>query len=155
MKKAMKVTPWEVSGDIDYDKLVKKFGVSKIDKKLLDRIKKHTKTLHPMLTRKIFFAHRDLNWILDQYEKGNRFFLYTGRASSGSVHLGHLMPWIFTKWLQDNFDVILLFQIPDEEKFLFKEELTLEDTKKWAYDNILDIIAVGFDPKKTQIFLDT
>jgi tryptophanyl-tRNA synthetase len=31
----------------------------------------------------------------------------------------------------------------------------LEDTKRWAYENILDIIALGFDPKKTKIFLDT
>ena len=63
--------------------------------------------------------------------------------------------WIFCKWLQDKFGVNLLFQIPDEEKFLFNESLTLEDTKKWAHENILDIIAVGFDPKKTKIFLDT
>ena len=35
------VTPWEVSGDIDYDKLIKEFGTEKIDEKLLKRIKKH------------------------------------------------------------------------------------------------------------------
>ena len=28
-KKESKVTPWEVSGDIDYEKLVKDFGVIK------------------------------------------------------------------------------------------------------------------------------
>lgn len=149
------VTPWEVRGKIDYDKLIKKFGTEKIDDKLLRRIKKHTGALHLLLRRKIFFSHRDMNWVLNEYEKGNKFYLYTGRAPSGPVHIGHLVPWIFTKWLQDKFKVKLLFQIPDEEKFVFKEELTLEDTKKWAYDNILDIIALGFDPKKTEIFLDT
>jgi len=87
-----KVTPWEVKGNIDYDKLIKEFGVSAIDDKILQRIKKHTKELHPFLRRKIFFAHRDLNFILDQYEKGNKFFLYTGRAPSGPVHIGHLVP---------------------------------------------------------------
>src|SRR3989344_4435960 len=34
------VTPWEVKGEIDYDKLIKEFGVSKIDDRLLSRIKK-------------------------------------------------------------------------------------------------------------------
>jgi tryptophanyl-tRNA synthetase len=134
---------------------VKQFGVSKIDNKLLQRIKKHTKNLHPMLRRGIFFAHRDLNWILDQYEKGNKFFLYTGRAPSGKVHLGHLLPWIFTKWLQDKFNVELLFQFPDEEKFLVKQEMTFKDTEKYLQDNMLDVIALNFDPKKTKFIIDT
>jgi tryptophanyl-tRNA synthetase len=149
------VTPWEVRGEIDYDKLIKQFGISPIDENLLTRIKKHTKELHFMLRRKIFFAHRDLDWLLDEYEKGNEFYLYTGRGPSGHTHLGHLIPWIFTKWLQDKFGAKLYFQITDDEKFLFKRELELEDTKRFSYENILDIIALGFDPKKTFIFLDT
>lgn len=150
-----KVTPWEVRGDVDYDKLIQRFGTEKLDSKLLERIRKHTGELHPLLRRGIFFSHRDLNWILDEYDKGNKFFLYTGRASSGPVHMGHLIVWQFTKWLQDKFDVELWFQFPDEEKFLFKDELTLEDTKKWTYENALDVIALGFDPKKTFFLIDT
>jgi len=149
------VNPWEVSGEIDYKKLIRKFGLNEIDQKLLNRIKKHTKELHPMLRRGIFFAHRDLNWILDQYEKGDKFFLYTGRASSGKVHLGHLMPWIFTKWLQDKFGVELWFQFPDEDKFVFKKGLTLENAQKQMYEDMLDIIALGFNPKKTHFIIDT
>jgi len=153
-KENFKVTPWEVSGKIDYDRLIKKFGSKEIDNHLMDRIKKHTKDLHFMLTRGIFYSHRDMNFILDEYEKGNKFFLYTGRGPSGQTHLGHMLPWIFTKWLQDKFDVELYFQITEDEKALVKN-LTLEETSKIAYDNVLDIIALGFDPKKTHIFLDT
>ena len=149
------VTPWEVKGKIDYDKLVKQFGVKLIDNSILKRLEKHTGDLHYFLQRKIFFAHMYFDTILDDIEKKKKFYLYTGRAPSGPVHLGHLIPWMFCKWLQDKLDVPLLFQIPDEEKFFFKEDITLENTKKWAYENILDIIALGFDPKKTKIFLDT
>ncbi len=155
MTKKYIVTPWEVSGEIDYDKLIKEFGVKPLDDKILTRLEKHTGDLHYFLKRKIFFAHTYFDTILEQVDKGKKFYLYTGRAPSGPVHLGHLIPWIFCKWLQDKFDATLLFQIPDEEKFLFNENLTLEDTKKWADENVLDIIAVGFDPKKTKIFLDT
>ncbi len=149
------LTPWEVKGNIDYDKVIQEFGVEKIDNELLKRIEKHTGPLHHMLRRNIFFAHRDLKFILDEYEKGNKFFLYTGRAPSGHTHMGHLVPWMFTKWLQDKFDVELWFQFPDEEKFLFKEDLTLEDTEKFTYENMLDVIALGFDPKKTHFIVDT
>lgn len=155
MNKKSKVTPWEVSGDMDYNRLLKEFGIQKIDNKLLNRIKKHTKELHPLLKRNLFFAHRDLNWILDEYEKGNKFFLYTGRAPSGPVHLGHLMPWMFTKWLQDKFGVELWFQFPDEEKFLFNKKLEFKEIDSWMNENMLDIIALGFDPKKTHFIIDS
>ncbi len=151
----MVVTPWEVRGNIDYDKLIKEFGTKPVTEELLNRIKKHTKELHYMLRRKIFFSHRDMDWILDQYEKGNKFFLYTGRAPSGPIHMGHLVPWLFTKWLQDKFDAELWFQFPDEEKFFFKEDMTLDDTEKFTRENMLDVIALGFDPKKTHFIIDT
>ena len=40
--------------------------------------------------------------------------------------MGHLVPFHFTKWLQDTFDVPLVIQVTDDEKFIFKEELTIE-----------------------------
>lgn len=149
------VTPWEVKGKVDYERLITEFGVSKIDEKTRQRIKKHAGEIHPMLRRGLFFAHRDLNFVLDEYEKGNKFFLYTGRAPSGPVHIGHLVPWLFTKWLQDKFDVELYFQFPDEEKFLFKPDLQWEDTQKYLQENMLDVIALGFNPKKTFFIIDT
>ena len=97
----MKITPWEVEGSIDYDKLIKDFGVQKLDNKLLGRLKKHTKTLHPMLSRGLVFAHRDLDFALKEYESGKNLFLYTGRSPSGQIHLGHVFGWEFTRWLQE------------------------------------------------------
>lgn len=151
----MKVTPWEVSGHIDYEKLIKEFGTSHITPQLLKRLEKLAGETHFMLTRKIFFSHRDLDWLLDRYEKGEEFVLYTGRGPSGDTHIGHLLPWVFTKWLQDKFDVELYFQITDDEKFVVKENLELNETNRLAYENALDVIALGFDPNKTFIFVDT
>jgi len=153
-KEGFNVTPWDVSGDIDYDKLVKEFGVRKLDEPMLSEIKKHTKDLHFMLKRKVFFASRDLKWLLDEHNKGNKFFLYTGCGPSGPIHLGHLQTWVFTKWLQDKFNVELWFQFTDDEKFLFKDK-SYEEIQKWTHENMLDVIALGFDPKKTHFIIDT
>jgi tryptophanyl-tRNA synthetase len=111
-----------------------------------------------MLRRKIFFSHRDLPWLLDKYEKGEKFFLYTGRGpSSVAVHIGHLLPWILTKWFQDKFDAELWFQFTDDEKFLFRKEQAkrLEDFTDYAYENALDVIAIGFKPKKTHFLINS
>lgn len=150
----MVVTPWEVTGKIDYDKLVREFGTQPITPEIIERIRKHTGDLHPQLARRIFFSHRDLDWILQRYEAGEKFVLYTGRGPSGPVHIGHLVPWIFTKYLQDKFDAKLYFQITDEEKFLHQDDFTLKESEKWTYENALDIIALGFDPKKTKFIID-
>ena len=140
MPEDFKVTPWEVTGDIDYDLLMKQFGTTPIDDALLERMSKYG-PLHPMLRRGIFYTHRDLAWLLNEYDKGNNFTLYTGRGPSGNTHLGHLMPWIFNKWVQDTFKCDMLFQMTDDEKFLFKD-LSLEETGRMAYENALDFVAL-------------
>lgn len=59
------------------------------------------------------------------------------------MHLGHLIPFLFTKfvriksimlpltllsrYLQDALDVPLVIQMTDDEKYLFKDNLTLDD----------------------------
>ncbi|MFQ5440697.1 MAG: tryptophan--tRNA ligase [Nitrosopumilaceae archaeon] len=149
------VTPWHVEGDIDYDKLIKQFGTEKISSPILDRIKKNAGEDHFMLRRGIFFSHREMNRILEDYEKGKKFFLYTGRGPSGHTHIGHLVPWVFAKWLQEKFDVNMYFQLTDDEKFFAKPNLTLEETKKFAYENALDFIALGFKPENTKIIINT
>ena len=149
------VTPWHVEGDIDYEKLIKRFGTEKISVQLFDRIKKVAKEDHFMLRRGIFFSHRDMNVILNEYEKGNKFFLYTGRGPSGHTHIGHLVPWVFAKWIQDKFDVNMYFQLTDDEKFFSKQDLSLDQTKEFALENALDFIALGFKPENTKIIIDT
>lgn len=149
------VTPWEVEGDIDYQKLIEDFGTDSLDDELLERIEEVVGEIHFMLRRGIFYSHRDFDWILDKYEEGQNFALYTGRGPSGHTHVGHLMPWIFAKWMQDQFGVDLYFQLTDDEKFLFNFDSTLDDTHSYALENAKDIIALGFDPEKTHIFIDT
>ncbi len=154
MKNSMVVNPYEVEGTIDYDRLIREFGIQKLTSADLKRIEKIAGELHPFLRRGIFFAHRDLKWCLDEYEKGNKFFLYTGCGPSGPIHLGHLATWIFTAWLQKKFDAELWFQFTDDEKYLFKDK-SWDEIQTWTYENMLDVIALGFDAEKTHFLIDT
>lgn len=158
------VTPWEVSGLIDYDKLISKFGSQPISATLLARFESLTgHPPHLFLRRGIFFSHRDLEQLLNRYEAGQSFYLYTGRGpSSTALHLGHLIPFIFTAYLQKVFNVPCVIQLTDDEKFLFAKQVKgskapppLEHYEALGRENARDIIAVGFDPEKTFIFSDT
>lgn len=150
------VTPWDVEGKVDYDKLIKEFGTKHLSKEIKDKIMKISKEkgvpYHIYLKRELFFSHRDFDKALELYEKGKPFFLYTGRSPGGSMHIGHLVPFLFTKYLQDIFDVNLYIQIPDDEKFLFKKDLTLDKIEAMTKSDLLDIASIGFNPDKTFMF---
>ncbi|CAG8451319.1 6550_t:CDS:10 [Paraglomus occultum] len=158
------VTPWEVEGAvvdgqaraIDYDRLIEQFGTRPINSEILQRFEQLTgRRPHVLLRRGVFFSHRELTKILDRYEQKKPFFLYTGRGpSSVSMHLGHMIPFVFCQWLQEVFDVPLVIQLTDDEKFLFKNGLTAEKAREYSYSNAKDIIACGFDLEKTFIFSD-
>jgi tryptophanyl-tRNA synthetase len=151
----MVVTPWEVKGKVDYERLIKEFGTQPLTPQLLSRVENYTDKLHLQLERKIFFSHRDLDTVLDLYDKGVKFVLYTGRGPSGPVHIGHLVPWIFTLHMQQKFKTRLYFQITDDEKYLISDNADLKNTAKWSYENALDLIALGFKPEDTFIIYDT
>jgi tryptophanyl-tRNA synthetase len=142
----MVVTPWEVKGKIDYERLIREFGTQPLTPQLLERIEKYTDKLHLQLERHIFFSHRDLDIVLDLYDKGIKFVLYTGRGPSGPVHIGHLVPWIFALDIQKKFNTRLYFQLTDDEKYLIDDDANLKETSKYAYENALDLIALGFKP---------
>lgn len=136
--------------------LSRKWQTKLIDQALLDRFTTLTgHKPHRWMRRGLFFSHRDLDKVLDCYEYGKPFFLYTGRGpSSDSMHIGHTIPFEFTKWLQDVFDVPLVIMLTDDEKALFKDSLTFEEVMQFSRANAKDILAMGFDKKKTFIYSD-
>jgi tryptophanyl-tRNA synthetase len=146
------VTPWSVKGKVDYNKLIINFGTERIDRDLIIKFEKITgKEAHPWLRRGIFFTHRGLNTILDALDKKENIFLYTGRGPSSSMHLGHLIPFIFTKWLQETLNCPLIIQISDDEKYAFKNR-NFEEIYNLGFQNGREIASIGFNPQKTFIF---
>ncbi|HLD81188.1 MAG TPA: tryptophan--tRNA ligase [archaeon] len=145
------VTPWEVSGEVDYDYLVKHFGTQRLDSKLLEKMKK---PLPALLRRGLFFSHRDLDKWLSAHARGDRVSIVSGRGPSEKMHLGHLIPFMVDKYFQDAYECEVFIPISDDEKFYVKPNLSFEEAQKYSEDNILDIIALGFNPKLTRIHRD-
>ena len=145
------VTPFDVEGTVDYDRLVEKFGTEEIDDELKQRISTLAGEDHLYIKRDFIYSHRDFDEALDEYEDGEDFFLYTGIGPSGKMHIGHIISFYFTKWLQEKFDVNVYIQVTDDEKY-WDREITDEEIDKYAKDNIREIAAAGFDPEKTFIF---
>jgi len=149
-QKEMNVTPWNVSGDVNYDKLIKEFGTTPISENIRNKLGK----CHPLIRRGLYFSHRDFDKWLSDAEKGKKVSVITGRGPSEKMHLGHLVPFLVAKSLQEQFNCDVFIPISDDEKFFVKENLSFEDAVKFGEDNILDLIALGFKLGKTFIFQD-
>jgi tryptophanyl-tRNA synthetase len=150
------VTPYEVKGRIDYARLRELFGTQELTPELLAKLHQITGgDLHPLLTRGIYYSHRDLAAIVDGFANGKPFFLYSGRGPSGPLHTSHLVPFDLCQWLQKRLGVPMYIQITDDEKYWARAGLTREETAAWGLENLYDILALGFDPKRTHVFFDS
>ncbi|KAI5186897.1 tryptophanyl-tRNA synthetase [Nematocida homosporus] len=147
------ITPWEITSskveeEIDYSKIIDQFGCQPFS---VDMARKHELD-HILFRRGLVFAHRDFIATIEAARKGEEIYLYTGRGpSSTSMHLGHAVPFLLCKYLQDKFGCNLVIQMTDDEKYIWKD-ITLEESVRYGRENAKDIAAFGFDPKKTFIF---
>ena len=133
------------------------FGLVEFDDKLLKRFEAVSAPtpLHPLLKRGLVTHHRDLDLILKDIEEKRPIYIYTGRGpSSSSMHLGHLVPFMFTQYLQKAFGAQVVIQITDDEKFLFRN-IDLDQVNANAIENIKDIMSCGFDQSRTFVFKNT
>ena len=74
---------WEVKGKVDYDKLIKEFGL----KPLHHLPKQFQKNV--LFRRGIVFAHRDFKQIVEAIQNKKPFVMMTGLMPSGKFHFGH------------------------------------------------------------------
>ena len=77
----MKVTGTEVAGKVDYEKLCVQFGCDLLTNDMIDKMENLTgKRVHPMIRRKLYYAHRDFDKILKCHQDCKPWYLYTGRG---------------------------------------------------------------------------
>lgn len=139
------------------EKLITQFGCQSLTPTHINRIISFglncpsSSNLDSLYNSGMIVSHRDLDILLDSYENGDRFYIYTGRGpSSGSLHIGHLIPFLTAKYLQDIFDAPVFIQLSTDEKYL-RDNLSLEEVEAMARSNAHDIMSLQFNPDKTLI----
>ncbi len=146
MKKAF--NPWEVRGEINYNKLVKEFGVS-IMKDLPEIFNKEV-----LFRRKIIFAHRDYQRILESVKNKKKFVMMTGLMPTGKFHLGHLL--VAQQFLiYQKLGAKIYIAIADLEAYNARGQ-SLEDSRKIAIDEyVTNYVALGLNPKNVEIYFQS
>ncbi|MFC4989545.1 tryptophan--tRNA ligase [Saliphagus infecundisoli] len=143
------VTPYEVDGEIDYEKLVERFGADPLTDEQIEGLPDH-----PLLRRGTFYAGRDVDEYLEAARAGDPHAVVTGRGPSGPMHLGHVVPLYLARRFQEATGATVYLPISDDEKFLAKSQ-SFESIGAHTRENLRDLLAVGFDPERTRIVIDT
>ncbi len=146
-----RVTPWEVEGEVDYEKLLLQFGADPIPEGIIEELPKPV--LLP-LKRGYFYAHRDFDKFVEDWKEEKKISVVTGRGPSGPMHLGHILPFYAARWFQEKMGAFVLIPISDDEKYLVRKERKVSEVERFARENLVDILAVGFDPERTRIVID-
>ena len=139
------VTPYSVEGDLDYEKLLARFGADELTDEQRGRFPDH-----PLVRRGLFYAGRGV----EDFLAADAQSIVTGIGPSGPMHLGHAMVFYFAKRLQDDLGARVYIPISDDEKYWFKDQ-TPAETGEYLRENLRDLLAVGFDPDLTRIVVDT
>lgn len=143
-----KVTPWEVKGNIDYDKLIKEFGL-----KPLDNLPNQFNDL-AIFRRGLVFAHRDFNKIADAIKGKKKFAMMTGLMPSGKFHFGHKMvadQMIFYQTLGAK----IYLAVADIEAYNSRNPNMTELHETAIREYLTNYVALGLDLKKCDFYFQS
>jgi tryptophanyl-tRNA synthetase len=147
-KDSSNVNPWEVSGEINYGRLIKEFGIEEL-RELSGIFNENV-----LFRRKVIFAHRDIPRILLAVRDKKPFVMMTGLMPTGKFHLGHMiLAQQFIFW--QNLGAKLYIAVADVEAYNARGQ-SLEESRKIAIDQYLtNYIALGLNPKNCEIYFQS
>ena len=148
MKEKFELNPWEVTGKVDYSRIVKEFGLKEftnLPRAFMENI---------LFRRGVIFAHRDFERILDAISKKKKFVMLTGLMPTGKFHIGHMiiaMQMVFYQKLGAKVYVC----VADVEAYNARGQ-DIETSRRIALeDYIPNYVALGLDLKKTDIYFQS
>ncbi len=147
-KRNFEVTPYEVKGEVDYGKLIKKFGIKKLPK-LPEVFNENV-----LFRRKVIFAHREFEKILDCIKNKKKFVMMTGLMPSGKFHLGHMIlaqQFVFYQKLGAK----LYIAVADLEAYNARKKSFKEMREVAINDYLLNYIALGLNPKNCEFYFQS
>uniref|UniRef100_A0A7J2TKL3 Tryptophan--tRNA ligase n=1 Tax=Archaeoglobus fulgidus TaxID=2234 RepID=A0A7J2TKL3_ARCFL len=132
------ITPWEVEGVVDYQRLLEEFGISPFEE-LLEAVPEP----HRLMRRGIIFGHRDYGRIIEAMKGQKEFSVMSGFMPSGEIHFGHKMTMEEIIWHQ-KMGAKAFVAIADMEAHLVRG-ISWEKTREIGMTYVKSIIALGLE----------
>ena len=102
----------------------------------------------------LIYSHRDFGKFMERLRKGEPSAIVSGLNASGTIHIGHKAVFDTNLFFQRKYGVPVFIPISDDESYVSKKVESQEEAFKNAKLLAKDVLALGFDPKKTFIVID-
>ncbi len=145
-----RLDPWGSNIVKDYSRLQAEFGIEPVAP-LIPRFKKPS----PHLSRGIDFGQRDLGRVLDAVDNNKPYAVMSGIKPTGDFHLGTKMTaddMVYFQSLSKKGTVY--YAVADVEAYS-DNGLSFKETSKIAIKNVADILALGLDPERAVVYLQS
>ncbi len=133
--------------DPDQKQLMKDFGLAPLsDLKSLPKFRGFESGL--------LFCHRDFDQFFTKLKKGEKVALISGFNPSSKIHLGHKAFLDVHLFFQKKYGVHSFIPISDDESYVVGKVETQKEALANARHLVKELLALGFDPKKTHVYID-
>ncbi|MAG38296.1 tryptophan--tRNA ligase [Candidatus Pacearchaeota archaeon] len=133
--------------NVDNEKLVKEFGAGLVGT---------VKDLPDFYTFKsgVMYSHRDFDKFLSALKKGEKCAILSGVNASGTLHIGHKAVFDTNLFFQKKYGIPVFIPISDDESYVSGKVKDQEEGLKNSMRLAKELLAYGFDPKKTYFIID-
>lgn len=144
-----KSAQWAVKADY-YPEKLRELGL-----KPMDRFVQYNPNPSRLMRMGITFGHRDLESVAEAMANNQPWAVVSGLNPSGPLHFGHKQVFDELLWLQQQ-GADVYIPITNDESYVVDKAKSLAEARRVAYEQVIpSIIAMGFSPEKTHIFVDS
>ncbi len=139
----------------DEDALYYKQRMDDLRLKPIDRFVQYHPDPSVQMRLGVTYAHRDLESVADAMANDKPWVVVSGLNPSGPLHFGHKQIFDEVLWAQHQGAEVYI-PLSNDESYVVGKSGSLAESRKMAYDSVIpSIIAMGFDPKQTHIYVDS
>jgi tryptophanyl-tRNA synthetase len=102
----------------------------------------------------LIYSHRDFDKFFSALKKGEKCAIVSGLNASGTIHMGHKAVFDTNLYFQKKYGLQVFVPISDDESYVAKKVKTQEEALENSLKLAKELLAYGFDPKKTYIIID-
>lgn len=129
--------------------------MGELDLKPMDRFTQYHPDPSRLMGLGVTFAHRDLESVAGAMANNEPWAVVSGLNPSGPLHFGHKQVFDELLWLQQQ-GADVYIPITNDESYVVGKTKSLGEARKIAYESVIpSIIAMGFEPEKTHMFVDS
>ncbi len=102
----------------------------------------------------LLFCHRDFDEFFKKLKKGEKVAIISGFNPSSKIHLGHKSFLDVHLFFQKEYGIHSFIPISDDESYVVGKVETQKEALINARHLVKELLALGFDPKKTHVYID-